>query len=241
MLLADGLVLMADTRTNAGVDNISTYRKLHVFDTDAYSVVIASAGSLSTTQEALSLLGEGVLNPDSGELETLGTAPNMFRAAQMIGRALHKARADVGSVLEGETQVSADVTFLVGGRIGGERLRLFLIYGPGNFIECGADTPYYQIGETKYGKPILDRQLRCDTPIAEAMKIGLISFNSTMRSNLAVGMPIDLAVLRPVERGIAVQHRITAQDPYWQSLDELWSNALRQAQAAIPPPPYFGG
>lgn len=239
MLLKDGLVMMADTRTNAGVDNISTFRKLHVFEAGAkYTIVVASAGSLSTTQEALGLVREGVLNPETGEAETLETMPNMFRAAQLIGRALRKARHDVGSALEGEEQVSADVTFLVGGRVGSERLRLFLIYGAGNFIEAGADTPYFQIGETKYGKPVIDRALTHGTELYEAMKIGLVSFNSTMRSNLAVGMPIDAIVLREGGTGIELSCRIEADDPYWRELGERWSTALRQAQASIPRPPY---
>ena len=132
-----------------------------------------------------------------------------------------------------------DVTLLVGGQVRGGQLRLFMVYDAGNFIEATPDTPYLQIGEHKYGKPILDRAVTVETTIPDAIKLGLISMDSTMRSNFAVGMPIDLAVIKRDDVRIAMQHRIEASDPYFESLRTTWSEALRNAHQAIPEPPYL--
>jgi putative proteasome-type protease len=243
LLVREGLVMMADTRTNAGVDNISSYRKLRVMDTRPGRIIaVASAGSLSVTQSALSRVQEGILMPDrSGnadpEPETLDTAPSVFRAAQIMGQALHDAKDAIDKVVEGN-DVSTDATLLLAGSIDGRRPRLFLIYGAGNFIECQSDTPFLQIGEHKYGKPVLDRMVTYETPLAEAVKIGLISFSATMRSNLAVGLPIDLITVRSGVSAIEVLHRIDADDPYYREMNDRWSNALRAAAAAIPLPEY---
>ncbi|MGL4543343.1 MAG: peptidase [Polymorphobacter sp.] len=241
MLVGEGLVMMADTRTNAGVDNISTYRKLRVMDTAPDRVMmIASAGSLSVTQAAINRVSEGrLIAPDDSEgaRETLDTVPSLFRAAQLIGEALREAKQAIDAGMTAK-DVKTDVSLLFGGSIGGRKPRLFLIYGEGNFIECQPDTPYLQIGERKYGKPILDRMIRFDTPLAEAVKVALISFSSTMRSNLAVGLPIDLVTVRSGVSVVELQHRITAEDPYYRELNERWSTALRLAAAAIPLPPY---
>jgi putative proteasome-type protease len=238
LLVNDGLVMIADTRTNAGVDNISTYRKLHVFEEPGRRVLaLATAGSLSVTQTAMSLLQEGVLNPDSGLVETLEDCTSVFRAAQLVGHALRKVRHELGPSMQAES-VSYDATILLGGQMIGGPLQLFMVYGVGNFIECSNDTPYLQIGEHKYGKPILDRSIRFDTPLADVLKIGLISFTSTMRSNLAVGLPLDLIVIRRGSLDPAVQHRIGADDPYFSELGEQWSAALNAAHQAIAPPPY---
>ena len=237
MLVKDGLVMLADTRTNAGVDNISTYRKLQIFGNDGQRLVaVATAGSLSTTQAALEQAASGFIAPDTGEMESIDTAPTIHRAAWLIGQAVRRAR----TVMEGLTQgseINFDATLLVGGSIGGEPSRLFLVYGAGNFIECGSDTPYLQIGETKYGKPILDRALTWETDLYEAVKIGLISFSSTMRSNLAVGLPIDLMIARAGHAQAELVHRIDEHDAYYHDLNERWSRALRAAQASIPRPP----
>ena len=237
LLVKDGLVMLADTRTNAGVDNISTYRKLQIFGNDGHRLVaVATAGSLSTTQAALEQAARGFVAPDTGEVESIHTAPTIHRAAWLIGQAVRQAR----TVMEGLTQgseINFDATLLVGGSIDGEPSRLFLVYGAGNFIECGSDTPYLQIGETKYGKPILDRALTWETDLYEAVKIGLISFSSTMRSNLAVGLPIDLMIVRGGYAKAELVHRIDKHDPYYHDLNERWSTALRAAQASIPRPP----
>ena len=152
ILLRSGLVMFADTRTNAGFDDVSTFRKLHVHETPGERVLaIATAGNLSITQSALSLLAEGLPNVETGELETLDRAPTMFRAAQLIGHAVRKVKQDLGEGLERE-HVNAEVSLLLGGQIRGGPLRLFMIYDVGNFIECGVDAPFLQIGEHKYGR-----------------------------------------------------------------------------------------
>lgn len=237
LLVKDGLAMLADTRTNAGVDNISTYRKLRVFGNDGQRLIaVASAGSLSTTQQALERVQLGFAAPDTGETETLLGVSSIHRAAYLVGQAVRFTKDEMEGLKQGD--INFDATLLVGGSVGGEPTRLFLVYGAGNFIECGPDTPYLQIGETKYGKPILDRALTYDTDLNEAVKIGLISFSSTMRSNLAVGLPIDLMTTRAGESRATLVHRIDDHDEYYRDLDDRWSEALRVAQASIPRPPY---
>ncbi len=238
ILVREGLVMMGDTRTNAGVDNISTYRKLRVLESSPGRVIaVASAGSLSVTQSALSRVALGVLMPDSNETEYLATSPTVFRSAQIVGQALSDAKASIDLVVR-DDKVRTDATFLLAGSIDGRRPRLFQIYGAGNFIECQSDTPYLQIGENKYGKPVLDRMIAYDTPLAEAIKIGLISFSATMRSNLAVGLPIDLITVRAGQSKLELVYRIDADDDYYSEINNRWSNALRAAAAAIPLPQY---
>ena len=229
--------MLADTRTNAGVDNISTYRKLRVHGNDGNRLIaIASAGSLSTTQAAIQRLSQGIVNPETGESETLDTVPDIFSAALAAGRALRASR-DAMAGLQAE-DVNFDATFLVGGSVGGERTRLFLVYSAGNAIECGPETPYLQIGENKYGKPILDRALRHDTDLKEAVKVALISFDSTMRSNLAVGLPLDVMIVRSGQARAETLIRIDDSDPYFHDLSQRWSEALAHAREEIPSPPY---
>lgn len=238
ILVREGLVMMADTRTNAGVDNISTYRKLRVMEHGPERVIMcSSAGSLSVTQSALSRVALGVVMPDTGEKETLAEVPTVFRAAQLVGQALSDAKAEIDQVVK-DDNIFTDATLLLAGSIGGRRPRLFLIYGAGNFIECQSDTPFLQIGEHKYGKPVLDRMLTYETPIAEALKIALISFSATMRSNLAVGLPVDIATIRTGVSDLELIHRIEVDDDYYRELNSRWSNALRAAAAAIPLPQY---
>jgi putative proteasome-type protease len=237
----DGLVMLADTRTNAGLDNISTFRKLHVFRTDGERVLlIATAGNLSLSQSVVGLLMEGIENIETGELETIDKAPTLFRAVQLVGKAVRKVRAIQGDALEA-ANVRFDVSFLLGGQIGRGQMGLFMVYAAGNFIECGLDAPFLQIGEHKYGKPILDRAVKYDTDLYDALKIGLISMDSTMRSNLGVGLPIDLAVVRRNALVTEVVHRIEPGEPYFHDLRERWSAALRAAHMAIPRPPYGPG
>jgi putative proteasome-type protease len=238
ILVRDGLVMIADTRTNAGLDNISTFRKLHVYEEPGERVMaIASSGNLSFAQSVRSILTEGIENPETGERETLMNAPTMFQAAQRIGRVVRSIRDTESKALEA-AEVEYDVAFLFGGQIKGGRLRLFMIYSAGNFIECTTDTPYLQIGEHKYGKPVLDRAIRFDTDPYDALKIGLISMDSTMRSNLGVGLPIDILVVRRDTYNPELNYRIEPGEPYFQDLRERWSGALRAAHIAIPRPPY---
>jgi putative proteasome-type protease len=230
--------MIADTRTNAGLDNISTFRKLHVFSQPGERVLaIASAGNLSLAQSVISLLGEGMPNHETGESETLMNAPTMFQAAQRLGRAIRQIHHMESAALE-ESEVRFDVAFLLGGQIAGTPLRLFMVYAAGNFIECTTDTPYLQIGEHKYGKPVLDRAITYGVELYDAFKIGLISMDSTMRSNLGVGMPIDCMVLRRDAFRVELNYRIEPGEPYFHDLRERWSAALRAAHMAIPRPPY---
>ena len=238
ILVKDGLVMIADTRTNAGLDNISTFRKLHIFNQPGDRIMaVASAGNLAISQSVLSTLSEGQENPATGELETLLNAPTMFQAAQRIGRAIRHVNASEGKALEAE-DINFDVSFLFGGQIRGAKMRLFMIYPAGNFIECTVDTPYLQIGEHKYGKPVLDRAISYDVDLYDALKVGLVSMDSTMRSNLGVGLPIDVLVVRADACDADLNHRIEAGEPYFHDLRSRWSAALRAAHQNIPRPPY---
>jgi putative proteasome-type protease len=235
-----GLVIISDTRTNAGIDNISTYKKLHILaDGDEKLVVCASAGSLSVTQSMLSMLAEG-LEPEDPELprRTVANMPTMFRIAQLVGEALSNARRSIGKTLEG-TQINAEVSLLLGGRIGDGPLMLYLVYSEGNFIECQQDSPYAQIGELKYGKPILDRALHWESPLDEAVKVGLISFDSTMRSNLSVGLPFDLIVIPDDRAGKVIRRRITENDPYFTQLSADWGRLMNESRQQIADPPFM--
>jgi putative proteasome-type protease len=234
----DGLVMIADTRTNAGIDNIATFRKLHFFEEPGERIMaVCTSGNLSVSQAVLNYVQEGMENPETGAVDRLMTMPSMFKAAQLIGRAIRTVYETDGRSLE-EHNSRFDVAILFGGQIKGGKMRLFMIYSAGNFIEVTADTPYLQIGEHKYGKPILDRAVNYNTEISDALKIGLISMDSTMRSNLGVGMPIDIMVARRDALQAEINHRIEPGEPYYHDLRERWSAALRAAHIAIPRPPY---
>lgn len=238
ILVREGLVMIADTRTNAGLDDISTFRKLHVFSSPGERLLtIMSAGNLSITQSVLALATEGLEHPETKEIETIATAPTMFRAAQLVGRCIRKTFDVEGEALE-RAGVAFKITLLLGGQIKGDRMRLFMVYGAGNFVECTPDAPFLQIGEHKYGKPILDRAVSYETELYDALKIGLISMDSTMRSNLGVGLPIDILVQRRDAQTAELVRRIDERDEYFQNLRESWSSALRAAHIAIPKPPY---
>jgi putative proteasome-type protease len=239
MLLEAGLVMMADTRTNAGVDNFSSFRKLHELgDGRDRQIFAATAGSLSVSQTVLGLLEEDALEAEGEPGRTVGGAATMFRVAQLVGAAVQRANDSVGAALD-KVHLDSDVELLVGGRIGNAPLKLFLVYSAGNFIKCTSEVPFLQIGETKYGRPILDRALGYDTPLDEAVKIGLLSFDSTMKSNLGVARPIDL-VLVPRGRGEPVlSHRIGEDDPYFEEITQRWARLLREATQTIPNPPWL--
>jgi putative proteasome-type protease len=238
ILVRDGLVMFADTRTNAGVDNISTFRKLHVFTQPGERIMaLASSGNLSISQSVISMLREGWENPETGETETLMSVGTMFQSAQSVGRAIRQIFMEEGEALQA-SDVKFDVSFLLGGQIKGERPRLFLLYAAGNFIECTQDTPYLQVGEHKYGKPVLDRAITYDSDLYDALKIGLVSVDSTMRSNLSVGLPLDVLIARRDVCDAELTYRIEPGEPYFHDLRERWSAALRAAHANIPRPPY---
>jgi putative proteasome-type protease len=237
MLLRDGLVMMADTRTNAGIDNLSVYRKLRILGEEGKSLIaVASAGSLSTTQIAIERALEGIAAPDTGMVERLTQVPRIHRAAFLLGQAIHRTTEDWRRASEAGVQF--DASLLVGGGIGGEQTRLFMVYGAGNFIECGPETPYLQIGERKFGQPILDRALTYETDLYEALKLGLISYSATIRSNHAVDLPIDIAVVRNGQTRPELSYRVLPKDDYYRQLDDAWAEAIGGALAAIPRPPY---
>ena len=239
ILVRDGLTVIADTRTNAGLDNIATFRKLHVFEAQGErAVALATSGKLSISQAVLSHLHEGLQNPDTGQVETMLNVPSMFKAALLVGRAIRKVYDVDGKALE-QQDMSFDMMALLGGQIGHDRMHLYQIYATGNFIEATRDTPFLQIGEHKYGKPILDRAIAHETDIGDALKIGLLSMDSTMRSNLGVGLPVDLAVIRRDALRLDLTFRIEPDEPYFRELRERWSKALREAHLAIPRPPYL--
>ncbi len=240
ILVREGLVMIADTRTNAGLDNVSTFRKLHTFEVPGErSLALASAGNLSLTQGVIAQLREGMPNETTGEAETLMNAPTMFQAAQRIGRAIREMRRLHSDDFERDG-LKFEMSLLFGGQIKGGPLQLFMIYAAGNSIQCTPDTPYLQIGEHKYGKPILDRAVTFESNLRDALKIGLISMDSTMRSNLGVGMPIDILVVPTDSCTASIRHRIEPGEPYFHDLRERWSAALRRAHIAIPEPPYQG-
>jgi putative proteasome-type protease len=238
ILVDGGLVMLADTRTNAGLDNVATFRKLHVFEKpDVCTLAIATAGNLAVSQAVIGHLREGLQDEKDGPVERLVDQKTMFQAAQHIGKAIRRVFASDGMALE-QHQASFDVTMLFGGQIKGQPPSLFMLYKAGNFIEATPDTPFLQIGEHKYGKPILDRAIKGETDIYDALKLALISMDSTMRSNLGVGMPLDLVVLPRDQIYWSVRKRIEAGEAYFHDLRERWSAALRKAHHDIPPPPY---
>ena len=233
MVLEGGLVLAADTRTNAGVDNIATFKKLHVWERKGERVLmLVTAGNLAVAQAAVALLGEEAqANRRKDARPNLFSAPNMFQAARVVGTALRDIRSVDGEALTASGDFSA--TLLLGGQIGKERPRLFLIYAEGNFIEATEDTPFLQVGETKYGKPILDRVAVQTMSLGQAGKLVLLSFDSTLRSNLSVGLPIDLMLYQRDSLTADGQRRIGKDHPYFRKLSSDWSKALRSAFAGI--------
>ena len=231
--LERGLVFAADTRTNAGVDNIAQYRKLQFWRKPGDRVlVLLSAGNLGVTQSVLSLLNEQ-LTMESPDATHLFNVPNMFRAARVVGDAVRECRRVDGAALDASKTGGFAASFIFGGQIGTERPRLFQIYSEGNFIEATDDTPFLQIGEHKYGKPILDRVARADMRLGEAAKLMLLSFDSTLRSNLSVGMPIDILVYERDTLDVRREKRIEADDEYFRNLSSAWSDALRHAFTKI--------
>jgi putative proteasome-type protease len=234
--LKDGLVMLSDTRTNAGVDNIACFAKMHVVESPGERVIcLMTAGNLSVAQSVMNLVTEGFQSELSGETESIASAPTMFRAAQLVGEAVSKVYKVHGEAMKAQS-VAYDVAVLLGGQIRGRSMRLFEIYSAGNFIEATEDTPFLQIGEHKYGKPILDRAAQYDTDPYDAVKLALVSMDSTLRSNLTVGLPVDLMVYRRDALKVGLRRRINEDDQYFRALRESWSKALRDAYRAIPRP-----
>ena len=240
LIVDDGLVMVTDSRTNAGVDHISVYRKMQVWEKSGDRVLmLASAGNLAITQATVNRLNEGLTEDreNGNSVETMLTVDSMRGAAQLVGRAVrevHELDADAMKAHGNEFQAS----FMLGGQIAGGNLRLFLIYAAGNFIEATPETPFFQIGETKYGKPILDRLARHDLSLADSTKMALISMNSTIRSNISVGLPLDLVVVRRDKLAINNHVVIEEGDPYYTDLGRHWSEALTAAFDGLPHVPW---
>ncbi|MBM3647475.1 MAG: peptidase [Alphaproteobacteria bacterium] len=229
--LERGLVFAADTRTNAGVDNVSQFRKLHFWRRTGERVfVLLTAGNLAITQSVVSLLNEPLSAETPSDKPTLMTVASMYRAARLVGDAVREVQTIDGPSLDA-SKTGFSASFILGGQVGDEPPRLFQIYSEGNFIEATDDTPYLQIGENKYGKPILDRVLRPDMRLGEAAKLILLSYDSTLRSNLSVGMPIDMLLYERDTLDVRRVRRIHEDDEYYRKLSAHWAEALRAAVA----------
>lgn len=233
MLLKAGLVLLSDTRTNAGLDNISTYRKMFTFEEPGERVIaIMTAGNLSVTQTTLARLQEAIDDPDSTPETSIMKAEHMLSVATIVGGMLSLVTAETRERMDWMAQ-AANASMIVAGQRAGGKMRLFLVYPEGNFIEATEDTPYLQIGEHKYGKPILDRVITVDTPLIDAKKAALLSMDSTLRSNLSVGMPLDMVVIETDALRLTEQRRIEANDEEFAAMSAAWSQALRDAFTQI--------
>lgn len=246
LYMNDGLVMLADTRTNAGVDHISTFRKLSVWEAPGDRVIsLMTAGNLAISQAVVNLLSEGIefcgqSDSNACSRETLLTVPSMFQAAQLVGAAVREVYKTDGEALQAQA-TNFDVSMILGGQIKGRRMRLFQIYSAGNFIEATSDTPFFQIGENKYGKPILDRAFTYRTNLQQAVKLSFVSMDSTLRSNMSVGMPLDLMVYKKDSLMVETQRRIEPDDKYFNSISQVWGSHLREAQASLPNPPWLNG
>ena len=231
-----GLVFASDSRTNAGVDQIACFKKMRYFINPGDRViVILSSGNLSITQNAINLLEQ---HGRHAERRNIWSAESMFDVAQLLGEALREVREHDGVFLA-QSNVDSGANFVVGGQIGSEEMRLFMVYAEGNFIEAGEETPFFQIGETKYGKPIIDRVITPETPLSEAVKCVLVSFDSTMRSNLSVGLPIDVACYTQSSLSLDFQQPITQDDPYFSQISRRWSDGLKGVFASLPNPDWL--
>ncbi len=233
MVLNRGIVFMSDTRTNAGIDNISTFQKMFTWEKPGERVLtLMTAGNLATTQAVVSILDErnkaaAKRNP------SLFAAPSMFQAARLVADTLRDViahHADTGQ----RADASFNATMILGGQIGTEPPRLFLIYPEGNFIEAGADTPFFQIGETKYGRPILVRAYEPNLSFEEAAKLLMVSFDSTVKANLSVGAPFDLSYYESGSLKAGYRTRIEADQDYYQTISSAWGEALKGALESLP-------
>ncbi|MDX3904573.1 MAG: proteasome-type protease [Pigmentiphaga sp.] len=232
MRVDEGLVFLADTRTNAGVDHVSTFRKMTVFEQPGERVlVLLTAGNLALTQSVAQILAE----PTEPDHPTLWNVPNMFEAACLVGKAVREVHKMHAEALH-DFSIEFNCSFLLGGQIQGQGVRLFQIYAAGNFIEASTMNPYFQIGEAKYGKPILDRVLTPDMPLDEAAKCALISMDSTLRSNVSVGLPLDLLVYEKDSLRVTKFALIDHDNEYFDMIHTSWGARLRQVFAEIPDP-----
>ncbi len=234
VMLDAGMVFASDSRTNAGVDQISTFSKMHLISSAGDRLItVLSSGNLSMTQSAINLLEHQSRSSDSNR--TINNADSMFEIADLVGNALREVRRRDGPYLM-QNNIDANASFVVGGQIRGEPQRLFHIYSEGNFIEATPETPYFQIGESKYGKPVIDRVINRHTTLLDAAKCILVSFDSTMRSNISVGLPIDLLVYHNNSLHPGMVRRIDETDPYFNMIHTQWGEGLKRVFAQLPNP-----
>jgi len=239
VMLDAGMVFASDSRTNAGVDQIATFRKMHVIAKDGERLItILSSGNLSMTQSAINLLEHQ--SRSGGSAITVANATSMFEIADLVGNALREVRRRDGPYLQ-QNNIETSASFVVGGQIRGEPQRLFNIYSEGNFIEATSETPYFQVGESKYGKPVIDRVIERGTQLVEAAKCLLVSFDSTMRSNISVGLPIDLLIYENNSLKVRIQRHIEESDPYFNMIHTQWGAGLRKVFAELPNPDWNDG
>ncbi len=232
LMLNEGMVLLSDTRTNAGLDNISTYRKMFTFEEPGERViVIMTAGSLSVSQTTLARLREAIDDPDATPDTSIMLAPTLLKVADIVGGMLSVVRGEIDEKLS--AMQGATASMIVAGQRKGGAMRMFLIYPEGNYIEATEDAPFLQIGEHKYGKPILDRVVKPTTSLLDAQKAVLLSMDSTLRSNLSVGMPLDLCVIERDACRVTQKRRIEAGDEAFRAMSEAWSVALRDGFSRI--------
>jgi putative proteasome-type protease len=237
-----GLVFLSDSRTNAGVDQISTYRKMMVYEKpgDRFMVML-SAGNLSISQSVREMLQVQRVESQNGSAPlTIWNAPSMFDAARVLGATVRRVYAEDGEALK-NAGVEFNASMIFGGQIRGEAMRLFLVYSAGNFIEATRETCYFQVGESKYGKPVLDRLITPTTPLETAAKCALVSMDSTLKSNLGVGLPLDLLVYREGQFGTDQIVCIDDRNPYFQMIHSTWGQRLREVFDGLDDPRWDGG
>jgi putative proteasome-type protease len=236
MALQEGVLFASDSRTNAGVDHVSTFSKMTIFEARGERVIVLlNSGNLATTQTVVSTLRKA-LGTDAPNLLSV---PSLFDCATLVGEGIRQVISHHSGQQAQQGNVDFTCNFLVGGQIAGEPPRLFLVYPEGNFIETTDDTPFFQIGESKYGKPIIDRVVKTETSVAEALKCALVSFDSTMRSNLSVGLPLDIALVGTDALAVTFRHRVDIDDAYFGSLRQGWSQGLKKVFNELPSPDWF--
>jgi putative proteasome-type protease len=236
MSLDAGMIFASDSRTNAGVDQIARFSKMRSFARDGDRVVVMlSSGNLSITQSAVNLVEQR--SRSESELN-LWNAESMFDVARLVGDALREVKSRDGPYLL-QNNIDSSANFIVGGQIKGEPPRLFDVYSEGNFIEATAETCYFQIGESKYGKPVIDRVVSRSTSLVEAAKCTIVSFDSTMRSNISVGLPIDILVYEADTLKVTQKRRIEESDGYFQLIHTQWGEGLRRVFAQLPDPDWL--
>nr|WP_137677833.1 proteasome-type protease [Parerythrobacter lutipelagi] len=234
MVLDKGLVLMSDTRTNSGVDNISVFRKMFHWQVPGNRMLaVMTAGNLATTQSVISQLEERTKAPDERE-NSLLEAPTMFQVATEIGKLLRKTIEGQQSANGSSGKGRFTASIILAGQISGMEPRLFMIYPEGNFIEASLDTPFFQIGETKYGRPILIRGYDRAMSFEDAVKLLMVSFDSTLKANLSVGLPLDMMVIERDAFAVSHSQRISHEDEYFQAISSSWGDALRSAFHSLP-------